>query len=329
MEWLDSSVKVGDVSHAAFHPHAGSTGLGSCLPRLGLTSDGLDAILSRADTDTAYEAFVALKNAREAQKDNPPVGLPASIGEMKKKRKGTDGPSSALKKPSTHLEPMPASPPPPPATHAKRTRLNDSPTAPTDYSYLFPANAVSSSSRAPTSVPQPLQPQPPQPGPPPPPPNLGSYDNYSMGLQMGQPPAMAIDTSSYRSFESYESVNKYYPQPEPRPLPPITSSSNQAPGLTRQLSSRSGSPSMSYQHTPVVNTPPDAQTQQSQRVREALLAFNYSDTVGKITPDMQKKLVDAIGGDNADERKQEALQVGILLGVLCSLTFCTACIISS
>lgn len=49
-----------------------TTGLGSCLPRLGLTPSMLDAIMNRADTDTAYEAFVALKASKEqGGKNNP------------------------------------------------------------------------------------------------------------------------------------------------------------------------------------------------------------------------------------------------------------------
>nr|XP_018264594.1 uncharacterized protein I303_02766 [Kwoniella dejecticola CBS 10117]OBR86752.1 hypothetical protein I303_02766 [Kwoniella dejecticola CBS 10117] len=46
-------------------------GLGSCLPRLGLSADGLDAILNRSDTDTAYEAFVNLKASKEQLSNNP------------------------------------------------------------------------------------------------------------------------------------------------------------------------------------------------------------------------------------------------------------------
>ncbi|EIW66639.1 hypothetical protein TREMEDRAFT_34871, partial [Tremella mesenterica DSM 1558] len=50
-------------------------GLGSCLPRLGLTHPQLDAILNRADTDTAYEAFLALKASREVSEANPGIEL--------------------------------------------------------------------------------------------------------------------------------------------------------------------------------------------------------------------------------------------------------------
>ncbi|BEI91231.1 uncharacterized protein CcaverHIS019_0400510 [Cutaneotrichosporon cavernicola] len=48
-------------------------GLGSCLPRLGLTPQMLDAILNRADTDTAYEAFVQLKASKEQGGKNDPT----------------------------------------------------------------------------------------------------------------------------------------------------------------------------------------------------------------------------------------------------------------
>lgn len=56
-------------------------GLGSCLPRLGLSAPGLDAILNRADTDTAYEAFINLKATREMQEANP--GIP--LGEIRRR----------------------------------------------------------------------------------------------------------------------------------------------------------------------------------------------------------------------------------------------------
>jgi hypothetical protein len=58
-----------------------ATGLGSCLPRLGLSAPGLDAILNRADTDTAYEAFINLKATREMQEANP--GIP--LGEIRRR----------------------------------------------------------------------------------------------------------------------------------------------------------------------------------------------------------------------------------------------------
>ncbi|OCF30477.1 hypothetical protein I316_07859 [Kwoniella heveanensis BCC8398] len=67
-------------------------GLGSCLPRLGLSSDQLDAILNRADTDTAYEAFVNLKASRELRENNPGLRMgearrrPSEIIPSKRKR---------------------------------------------------------------------------------------------------------------------------------------------------------------------------------------------------------------------------------------------------
>ncbi|KAL7419685.1 hypothetical protein Q5752_005601 [Cryptotrichosporon argae] len=55
-------------------------GAGSFLPRLGLSAEQLDAILNRADTDTAHEAFLQLKVPKEVEEANP--GLP--IGEIRK-----------------------------------------------------------------------------------------------------------------------------------------------------------------------------------------------------------------------------------------------------
>jgi hypothetical protein len=51
------------------------------LPRLGLSAPQLDAILNRADTDTAYEAFVKLRASRELEEANP--GIP--FGEIRRK----------------------------------------------------------------------------------------------------------------------------------------------------------------------------------------------------------------------------------------------------
>ncbi|KAK8861477.1 hypothetical protein IAR55_002298 [Kwoniella newhampshirensis] len=60
-------------------------GMGSCLPRLGLSAVQLDAILNRADTDTAYEAFVNLKASRELETANP--GL--KMGEPRRRSSST------------------------------------------------------------------------------------------------------------------------------------------------------------------------------------------------------------------------------------------------
>ncbi|WVQ94504.1 hypothetical protein IAU59_001583 [Kwoniella sp. CBS 9459] len=71
-------------------------GLGSCLPRLGLSANQLDAILNRADTDTAYEAFVNLKASREMQETNPGIQMgerrrrPSESMPFKRKRDSTE-----------------------------------------------------------------------------------------------------------------------------------------------------------------------------------------------------------------------------------------------
>ncbi|WVQ74528.1 hypothetical protein IAR50_004129 [Cryptococcus sp. DSM 104548] len=123
-------------------------GLGSCLPRLGLTADQLDAVVNRADTDTAYEAFLNLKATREMQDANPGIKL----GELRRrttaagKRKRTTeaetpsaagddeqqmpdaGPSSASKgKGKT-----------PQSEGVKRTKSVDGPFIADEYTYLFP-----------------------------------------------------------------------------------------------------------------------------------------------------------------------------------------------
>ncbi|WWC87758.1 uncharacterized protein L201_002650 [Kwoniella dendrophila CBS 6074] len=67
-------------------------GLGSCLPRLGLSADGLDAILNRSDTDTAYEAFVNLKASKGQTLANPGIkvgDVRRRASSMKRKRDAT------------------------------------------------------------------------------------------------------------------------------------------------------------------------------------------------------------------------------------------------
>ncbi|OWT36314.1 hypothetical protein J008_05776 [Cryptococcus neoformans] len=69
-------------------------GLGSCLPRLGLSADQLDAILNRADTDTVYEAFINLKASRELEISNPGIKLGEPrrrASNLPPKRKRTEG----------------------------------------------------------------------------------------------------------------------------------------------------------------------------------------------------------------------------------------------
>ncbi|KLT41941.1 hypothetical protein CC85DRAFT_302818 [Cutaneotrichosporon oleaginosum] len=73
-----------------------AAGLGSCLPRLGLTPQMLDAILNRADTDTAYEAFVQLKASKEQGGKNDPTPF------LSKK---------AARGPMPHFPPTPANAP--------------------------------------------------------------------------------------------------------------------------------------------------------------------------------------------------------------------------
>ncbi|WVQ78739.1 hypothetical protein IAT38_000826 [Cryptococcus sp. DSM 104549] len=118
-------------------------GLGSCLPRLGLSADGLDAILNRADTDTAYEAFINLKASRELENANPGIKL----GEPRRKT------SSAVKRKRDEEQETPASEPPEAGPSRgkskgkstsgeplKRTKSDtDMRAGPSDeYTYLFP-----------------------------------------------------------------------------------------------------------------------------------------------------------------------------------------------
>ena len=62
-------------------PGADVSGLGSCLPRLGLNADQLDAVLNRGDTDSAHDAFLALKASKEMEEANPGIAL----GHVKRK----------------------------------------------------------------------------------------------------------------------------------------------------------------------------------------------------------------------------------------------------
>lgn len=100
--WRHLLARVSDTSAEL------TTGMGSCLPRLGLSSAQLDAILNRADTDTAYEAFVALKASKELEKANPgmPLGTVRKRGESTGTNTGAFGaPSNAPKRKRSSEEP--------------------------------------------------------------------------------------------------------------------------------------------------------------------------------------------------------------------------------
>lgn len=90
-------------------------GLGSCLPRLGLTNEQLESILNRADSDTAYEAFVSFKASKELGEANP--GIP--LGQVRKRGDSTAEPGSSAGAGSLIGTPLSA------AAQAKRKRDND------------------------------------------------------------------------------------------------------------------------------------------------------------------------------------------------------------
>lgn len=90
-------------------------GLGSCLPRLGLNNDQLEAILNRADSDTAYEAFVSFKANKELMESNP--GYP--LGVVRKRAESNAEPGSSAGAGSLIGTPLSA------AAHAKRKRDNE------------------------------------------------------------------------------------------------------------------------------------------------------------------------------------------------------------
>ncbi|AAW42655.1 hypothetical protein CNBC5960 [Cryptococcus deneoformans B-3501A] len=125
-------------------------GLGSCLPRLGLSADQLDAILNRADTDTVYEAFINLKASRELEMSNPGIKLGEPrrrAGNLPPKRKRTedeggtpigpaetpeDGASSAGKEKGKTSQNSDIS-------NSKRIKsVFDQPIPSDEYTYLFP-----------------------------------------------------------------------------------------------------------------------------------------------------------------------------------------------
>ena len=143
-------------------------GLGSCLPRLGLSAPQLEAILSRADTDTAHEAFLALKASTQMQKDNPgiPLGEPRR-GSVKRKRGTQDDLAAEGNKGSAAGSATPDGP-------AQTQPLRQETENYGNYSYLFPD--LNAFANTPTRQPLPTsqvnghtQVQPPPPPIPPPP----------------------------------------------------------------------------------------------------------------------------------------------------------------
>lgn len=90
-------------------------GLGSCLPRLGLSNEQLESILNRADSDTAYEAFVSFKASKELGEANP--GIP--LGQVRKRGDSTAEPGSSAGAGSLIGTPLSA------AAQAKRKRESE------------------------------------------------------------------------------------------------------------------------------------------------------------------------------------------------------------
>ncbi|KIR69539.1 hypothetical protein I314_00651 [Cryptococcus bacillisporus CA1873] len=125
-------------------------GLGSCLPRLGLSADQLDAILNRADTDTVYEAFVNLKASRELEISNPGIKLGEprrKTGNLPPKRKHTEGEGETPTGRTDTPEEGPSStgkekgktPQDSDISNSKRVKsVFDQPIPSDEYTYLFP-----------------------------------------------------------------------------------------------------------------------------------------------------------------------------------------------
>jgi hypothetical protein len=126
---------------------ADSTGLGSCLPRLGLNARELDDMLHRADTDSAYEVFLKLKASRELEAANPGIQLgevkrQGSGGVKSSKRKRTVdeplNPASTSTSGSKEKSPGPSSvgPNPPDPKESSQSETLEQTLA--NYAYLFP-----------------------------------------------------------------------------------------------------------------------------------------------------------------------------------------------
>ncbi|KAJ9094758.1 hypothetical protein QFC21_005917 [Naganishia friedmannii] len=66
-------------------------GLATCLPRLGLTEESMDAFVNRAETEAAHEAYEALKAAKrkEEQSGGPPAPTSYSNGNGSGSKKGS------------------------------------------------------------------------------------------------------------------------------------------------------------------------------------------------------------------------------------------------
>ena len=132
---------AGFIAEGMCHMVKLMTGLGSCLPRLGLSAAQLDAILNRSDTDTAYEAFVNLKASKEMEEKNPGV----TLGEIKRKtphkRKRDDDPTRKDNGTGSAMQSGTNTPEPINNLSSLRTEAiaATNPAAPDSYSYLFPS----------------------------------------------------------------------------------------------------------------------------------------------------------------------------------------------
>ncbi|KAK4687397.1 hypothetical protein P7C73_g2728, partial [Tremellales sp. Uapishka_1] len=142
------------------------SGLGSCLPRLGLSAPQLEAILSKADTDTAYEAFINLKASREMEAANPGI----KVGELKRRTTLDKDKAGKRKRGSFSVDRSSDAATPEdvlsaslPGSSTSATNGPKRPRAPTqlpsfsDYAYLFPDMDLQGYSYPPAPLP-PLQP---------------------------------------------------------------------------------------------------------------------------------------------------------------------------
>lgn len=113
----------------------------------------MDAILNRADTDTAYDAFLTLKASKEMEKANPgiPIGAVRPKSTVKRKREAEDG--SASKEP--HSESVTSTPEAVNShSNSKQPLKAEQPVenpVPTAYDYLFPDLDAFANNRYPAS----------------------------------------------------------------------------------------------------------------------------------------------------------------------------------
>jgi hypothetical protein len=307
-------------------------GLGSCLPRLGLNATQLDAILNRGDTDSAHDAFLALKASKEMEEANPGIALghvkrktSTNVSASKRKHEGehdhhsegtstpggdkrykdtrTPGPDTTLNQQASTSQAMP---PPPPQAQGQGPQIPVN-----NYDFFFPDLEAMANGRhqSPQST-APFNPyaynNPPNPYQPPNPSGpswaQGPEQQFPYGMGMGF--GFGPNSQNQANFTGFGLTV---------PAPPVT------PTAPADPSTSSSAPVQTQPQGDV-----EEETEKSKRLKEAVASLTVGDRRAlegtPMTPNemaerfrVQEKLMSSLPENDQNNRMLEAMQVSLSL----------------